>query len=137
MFCFFKILIFQVVNGVKGQKMVHNDKKLCPSRSISQEPYIMWFSFMVQMYKMIISPGVFFHFFKILNFLVVKLVKVQIIIQNDKKIFFFNWDLLYARLNSHCKVWRYKKKKHKKIILRHNTGNLFSKNLQLKDVCWF
>ena len=28
---------------------------------------------------------------------------------------FFNWDSLYARLNSHCKAWSYKKKMHKKI----------------------
>ena len=28
---------------------------------------------------------------------------------------FFNWDLLHARLNSHCKAWSYKKRKHKKI----------------------
>ena len=30
--------------GVKGQKMVQNDKKLCTLHSISQEPYIMIFS---------------------------------------------------------------------------------------------
>ena len=30
-------------------------------------------------------------------------------------IFFLNWDSLYARLNSHCEAWSYKKKKHKKI----------------------
>ena len=29
--------------------------------------------------------------------------------------FFLNWDSLPARLNSHCKAWSYKKKKHKKI----------------------
>ena len=29
--------------------------------------------------------------------------------------FLFNWDSLHARLNSHCKAWIYKKKKHKKI----------------------
>ena len=29
-FHFFKILIFQVVRRVKGQKMAQNDKKLCP-----------------------------------------------------------------------------------------------------------
>ena len=29
--------------------------------------------------------------------------------------FFFNWDSLYARLNSHYKAWTYKEKKHKKI----------------------
>ena len=28
---------------------------------------------------------------------------------------FKNWDSLHARLNSYCKVWSYKKKKHKKI----------------------
>ena len=29
--------------------------------------------------------------------------------------FFVNWDLLYARLNSHYETWSYKKKKYKKI----------------------
>ena len=38
-FNFFKILIFWVVSGVKGQKIVQNDKKI-PSRSIPQEAYI-------------------------------------------------------------------------------------------------
>ena len=33
----------------------------------------------------------------------------------ERRIFFFNWDSLHARLNSHYKAWRYKKKKHKKI----------------------
>ena len=45
---------------------------------------------------------------------------------------FFNWDSLHARLNGHCKAWSYKKRKNTK-ILRH-TGNLFRKNLQLKNV---
>ena len=57
---FFKILIFWVHSGVKGQKMVWNDKKLCLSHSISQEPYIIWLSLVVQMCKMIMSLGVFF-----------------------------------------------------------------------------
>ena len=51
--------------------------------SISQESYIIWFLFIVLMCKMIISPGVFFHYFKILIFWV---VKVQKMTQNDKKI---------------------------------------------------
>ena len=38
-FNFFKILIFWVVSGVKGQKIAQNDKKI-PSRSIPQEAYI-------------------------------------------------------------------------------------------------
>ena len=29
--------------------------------------------------------------------------------------FFFNWDSLHARLNSHHEAWSYKKKKHEKI----------------------
>ena len=61
---FFKILIFRVVRGVKGQKWVQNDKKFCSSCSISLEPKIIWLSFMVHMCKMIISPGFFFSFSK-------------------------------------------------------------------------
>ena len=45
--------------GVKGQKMVQNQKKFCLSRSISQESYIIWISFMALLCKMIISQGVF------------------------------------------------------------------------------
>ena len=29
--------------------------------------------------------------------------------------FFFNWDSLHARLNSHYEAWSYKEKQHKKI----------------------
>ena len=54
------ILIFLVVNEVKGPKMVQNDKRLCTSSSFSQEPYIIWLSFMVHICKTIISPIVFF-----------------------------------------------------------------------------
>ena len=39
-FHFFKILVFWVVTGLKKQKIVQNDKKLRPSGSISEEPYI-------------------------------------------------------------------------------------------------
>ena len=39
-FQFFKMLIFHVVRGVKGQKTVQNDKIFCLSYFISQEPYI-------------------------------------------------------------------------------------------------
>ena len=38
--------------------------KNCPSRSKSQEPYIIWWSFLVHMCKVIISQGVFFIFSK-------------------------------------------------------------------------
>ena len=55
-----KILIFWVHRGVKEQKMVQNDKT-CLSCSISEEQHIKWLSFMVQISKMIVSPGVFFN----------------------------------------------------------------------------
>ena len=63
-FYFFKILIFQVARGVKEQKMVQNDKKIFLSCLVSQEPYIIWLSFMLHLRKMIISPGSFFIFLK-------------------------------------------------------------------------
>ena len=81
---FFKILVFWVVKGVKGQKMVQNDKKSL-SCSISQEPYIIWLSFMV-MCKMMLSLGFFFQFFQILIFQIVREVKLQKTVQNDKKL---------------------------------------------------
>ena len=84
-FHFFKISIFRVFRGIKGQKMVQNDIKLSLSCSIYQEPYIKWLSFMVHMCKMIISPGVFFQFFKILIFQVVRGVKWQKTVQYHKK----------------------------------------------------
>ena len=57
-------MTFWVVMGLKQQKMVQNDKKILLLHTISQEPYIIWLSFMVHMCKMIISPGVFFSFSK-------------------------------------------------------------------------
>ena len=65
--------------------MVQNDKKIYPSCSVSEEPYIIWLLFMVNMCKMIISPGVFFQFFKILIFWVVSGIKGQKAVPNHKK----------------------------------------------------
>ena len=47
--------------------------------------------------------------------------------------FFFSWDSLHARPNSYYEAWNYKKKKSTKRL--EHKGNLFRKNLQLKDVC--
>ena len=66
-----KKIIFQVNKGLKRHKTVQNNKKFCLSGSISQESYIIWLSFMVQMCKMIISQSVFFNF-KILIFQVAR-----------------------------------------------------------------
>ena len=69
-FHLFKIFIFQALRWLKGQKMVQNDKKFCPSHSRFQEANMIWLSFVVHYCKMIISLE-FFHFFKILIFRVV------------------------------------------------------------------
>ena len=70
-------------SGSIGQKTVQNDKKLCQLCSISLEPYIIWLSFMVQMCKMTMSPGVFLNN-KIMIFQVVKGLKGQKMAQNVK-----------------------------------------------------
>ena len=62
-FHFFKILIFGVVSGVEGGKMAQNDKKICLSRFISQESYIIWLSIMVHLREMMMSPVVVFFIF--------------------------------------------------------------------------
>ena len=74
--CFF---FFWVVRGgkglVKGQKKLQNNKMFCLSHSVSQksqEPYIIWLSFMVHMCKMMISVDVFFSVFQNSDFLVAR-----------------------------------------------------------------
>ena len=59
-FCFIKILVsWVVVGGVKGQKIVQNDKKFCLPCSMSQESGIVWLSFSVHKCKTMISPQFF------------------------------------------------------------------------------
>ena len=45
-----KILIFQVVKGLKGQKIAQNVENFCLSHLIFQKPYIIRSSFIVHMY---------------------------------------------------------------------------------------
>ena len=63
-FCFFENLIFWVVMEAKRQKMIQNEKKFCSLRSTSQQPCVIWLSFMIRGYKIITSPEVFFIFLK-------------------------------------------------------------------------
>ena len=70
--------------SVKGQNVVQYEKRFCLLNSISQEPYIIWLSFVVDKCKMIISPGVCFHFFKILIFWFAGGINEQKRTQNDK-----------------------------------------------------
>ena len=41
---FYQNFDFQVVSGVKGQKMAQSKKNFCLSRSMSETPYIIRFS---------------------------------------------------------------------------------------------
>ena len=64
--------------------MVQNQKRFCLLNAMSLEPYIILLSFVVDKCKMIISPGVFFHFLKILIFWFASGIKGQKMTQNDK-----------------------------------------------------
>ena len=61
---FFIFSFFGLLWGKKGKKW-HKmpKKKKCLLHFISQEPYILWLSFIVDFCKMMISSGRFFHFF--------------------------------------------------------------------------
>ena len=50
--------------GVKGQKIVQNDKKFCLLQSIFQEAYIIWLWFLIHMCKMMTYLGTIFIFSK-------------------------------------------------------------------------
>ena len=59
-------------------------RSVCSLCTISQELYIMWSWFLVNMCKMTISPSIFFSFFKVLLFWAVMGIKGQKIAQNEK-----------------------------------------------------
>ena len=69
-FLFFSKLLL----GGKRAKNGPNDNKLCLLSSIFQEAYIIWSLFMVHIWKMLISPGIF-SVFQNLIFWVIKRVK--------------------------------------------------------------
>ena len=81
---FSKFWFGRLLGCVKGQKIAQNDKTFCLLCSISQEPYIIWLSFVVHKCKMI-SPGIFYYF-KVLIFWVVRRVSGQKMTKNDQKI---------------------------------------------------
>ena len=59
-----KFSFFRFFKGIKRQKIVQNNKKFGLSRSICQEPYIIWLPFMRHLSKIIIPPWVYFIFLK-------------------------------------------------------------------------
>ena len=81
-----KILIFQVVKGLKGQKIPQNDEKFCLLHLIFHEPSIIWSSFMVHMYVQ--KDNIFRHFqyFDFRNHWGAGVVKGWNMVQNDKKL---------------------------------------------------
>ena len=95
--CSFSVLFRRRGGRINDKKIVQNDKNVCLSRSLSQEPYVIWSSFMVHMCKMKIFRGKFFHFFKIFIFWVVERVKGQKKAQNGKK--FCPSHSIYQELN--------------------------------------
>ena len=54
--------------GVKGKKWPKMTKELCLPHTISQELYIISLWFLVHMFKMMISPAIFFFFKKYFSF---------------------------------------------------------------------
>ena len=87
---FSKFWFFGLLGGIKGQKTIQNDNKLSVLRSIFQEPYIVWLSFIVHMCRMITSQVVFFNFSKFWF----SGVEGQKVTQNGKKLSFHNFDFL-------------------------------------------
>ena len=73
-FLFFKVLIFRVVRRVKKWFKMTKKTRLC---LISQEPYIIWSSFMVHVRRKIISLCLLLHFSEIFFFGVSSGVKGQ------------------------------------------------------------
>ena len=67
-FIFSKFWFFGLLGGSKGKKLAQNGEKLCLLCLISQEKYIIWFSFAMHKSKMMISTGVFFFFSFFQNF---------------------------------------------------------------------
>ena len=90
-FIFFKILILQVVRGVKEQKMSQNDKKICLLHSISQEAQLYDHYFWYTCVKWWHLQMLFSFLFKILIFWVVRGgQKGKKMTQNDKKFYQFH-----------------------------------------------
>ena len=102
---FSKFWFGRLLGCVKGQKIAQKDKTFCLLCSISQEPYIIWLSFVVHKCKMI-SPGIFYYyyyFFKILIWVAMR-VKGWKMAQNVKKTCLRNYTSYISIYGTH--VWK-------------------------------
>ena len=101
-------------------------KKICLLQLISQEPYIIWLSFMVHLCKMMIPQESFFHFFKILILWVVRVgeggEKGQKRVQNEK-----NFCLLHSISQESYIIWSSFVAHKCKIIIFSGNFFIFSK----------
>ena len=98
---FFDIFIFWAVRGVKGLKIIQNQKQqLYPTHTIAQEES--WF--LVHLCKMMISPGAFFQFCEIFIFGAVRGVKGQNMTKDDKKSVCCSW-YLRSHISYDCHLW--------------------------------
>ena len=95
-FHFIIIFFFKVFREVRAKYSPKWKTKIISVIHLSQEQCSIWSWFLVHLCQMIISPGVFVNFFKILIFGVASGVKAQKMVQNEKKImsaalYFRNW----------------------------------------------
>ena len=63
-----------------------------------------------QFLKSLRGVSIFFSIWVLLKFIFTLREYEKAVNLLKKEFFFFNWDLLHARLNSHYKAWIYKKK---------------------------
>ena len=103
LFASLRIAIFKV--SFLPSKVLPNLAQLCNQFSAIRKPVTL-LVVMTKCYRRLISPKCFSN--RASSFAVVKS-------QAEQLFFFFNWDSLHARLNSHYEAWSYKKKSTKKI----------------------
>ena len=74
-----------------------------------------YFPWKLPRFLKVILDGVFPKFISLDKKILISNKVTSIALTDAFIIIYCNWDLLHARLNSHCKAWSYKKNKHKKI----------------------
>ena len=74
-FSFLKFWFFRLLRGKRAKNSPKWKIKITSDMCLSQEQYSIWSWFLVNLCKMMISPSIFFQFFKILIFRVVREIK--------------------------------------------------------------
>ena len=100
---FFLILIFRAFRGIKGKKLLKMKNGYI--RHVLYLRNSIWSWFLVHLCKMVISPSVFFNFFKILFFGIVTGVKWQKIAQNHNKLCLSRFISQEHHTSYDCHLW--------------------------------